>query len=101
MITNCNRKPTNNNKTRCRQRKVVWFNPPYNANVHTNVGKQFMKIVNICFTKGHVLNKIFNKNTLKLSYSCMSNMKNAVDSHNKQLLTQTRKTPVTEQKTCN
>ena len=32
------------------------------------------------------LKKIFNRDTLKLSYSCMPNIKNAIDKHNKSQL---------------
>ena len=39
-----------------------------------------------CFPRGHTLNKIFNRNTIKISYSCMSNVKQLIDSHNKRLL---------------
>ena len=35
---------------------------------------------------GHTLNKIFNRNTIKISYSCKSNVKQLIDSHNKRLL---------------
>ena len=34
-----------NNKRRNRSRKIIWFNPPFNANVNTNIGKEFLKIV--------------------------------------------------------
>ena len=50
-----------------RKRKIIWFNPPYSNNVKRNVGKQFLKLVRRHFPKGHKLNKIFNKNTLKVS----------------------------------
>ena len=62
-------------RNRNRQRKIVWYNPPWNANVKTNLGKKFLNIIDRCFPNGHPLHKIFNKHTLKLSYSCMPNMK--------------------------
>ena len=65
----------------------------------TNVGREFLKIVNESFPKGHALQQIFNKNTLKLSYSCMPNMKSTVDAHNKKVMT--AKTRVPETKPCN
>ena len=61
-------KTTNlNNKNSVRN--IIWFNPPYSQNVKTNIGKTFLKL-----TKNNRLYKIFKKNTLKLSYRCMSNM---------------------------
>ena len=43
----------------------------------------FLGIVNSSFPEGHALKPIFNRNTLKLSYSCMPNVKNTIDAHNK------------------
>ena len=68
------------------QRKVIWYNPLWNANVKTNLGRKFLNIIDRCFPKGHPLHKMFNKHTLKLSYSCMPNMKSIISSHNKTLL---------------
>lgn len=73
-------------KKRTRHRNIIWFNPPYSANVDTNIGRKFLQIVDQCFPKAHVLHQIFNRNTLKLSYSCMPNMKAAISSHNKSVL---------------
>jgi hypothetical protein len=73
-------------KTRSRSRNIIWFNPPYSTNVATNIGAKFLKLIEECFPIGHVLRKIFNKNTLKLSYSCMPNIKTIIASHNKSVL---------------
>ena len=56
---------------RNRPRKILWFNPPYNMEVVNNLGKEFFKILKINFPSGSQLHKIFNKNCIKLSYSCM------------------------------
>ena len=53
---------------RKRKRNITWFNPPYDAQVKTNLGKQFLRIVDKCFPEGHALRPICNRNTLKLSY---------------------------------
>ena len=74
-----------------RKRKIIWFNPPYSNNVKSNVGKQFLKLVRRHFPKGHKLSKIFNKNTLKVSYSCMRNMSSVFTSHNKKILAENEK----------
>ena len=49
----------------------------------TNLGRRFLNIVDRCFPKNHPLHKIFNRHTLKLSYSCRPNMKTITLSHNK------------------
>jgi hypothetical protein len=53
---------------RSRPRNGIWFNPPYSANVATNIGHKILKAINECFAPSHPLNKILNRNTLKLSY---------------------------------
>ena len=65
-----------------RKRKVVWFNPRYNAEVKTNIGKIFLKLVRKHFHKRHCCKKMFNTNTIKLSYSCTPNDKNLIKQHN-------------------
>ena len=68
------------------KRKVIWYNPPWNTNVKTNLGRKFINIINRCFPKEHPLHKTFNKHTLKFSYSCMANIKSIISSHNKAVL---------------
>ena len=75
------------------KRKVIWFNPPYSSHVETNVGKIFMKLVVKHFPKHHRYHKILNKNTIKLSYSCMQNMGNIITKHNNKLLFQSFEQP--------
>ena len=69
-----------------RKRKVIWFNLPFSKNVKTNVGKIVLKLVKKHFPKEHMFHKIFNKNTIKVSYSCMPNIGTIISGHNKQLL---------------
>ena len=73
-------------RTKNRNRKVTWFNPPFSKNVKTNVGKQFLAIIKETFPRTHPLYKICNTNTIKLSYRCMNNMKREVSRHNNKLL---------------
>ena len=68
--------------------KIIWFNPPYNESVKTNIGKQFLKLVSKHFPRHHKYNKIFNTNTIKLSYSCSTNMKNLIKQHNSRVLSE-------------
>ena len=48
-------------KRRNRKRNVIWFNPPYNASVLTNIGKEFLSLLSKHFPKDHKFYKIFNK----------------------------------------
>ena len=71
---------------RTRKRNIIWYNPPYNAEVTTNIGKAFFNALNKHFPKNNKYHKLFNKNTTKLSYSCTSNVKTIISAHNKKLL---------------
>ena len=68
-----------------RSRKVIWYNPPFSMNVETNVAKTFLALVRKHFPRYHKFNKIFNKNNVKVSYSCMDNMAKILKSHNAKL----------------
>ena len=73
-------------KKKNRNRKVTWFNPPWSNNVKSNIGKQFLAIIKETFPTTHILHKICNTNTIKLSYRCMPNMKREVSKHNNRIL---------------
>ena len=75
---------TSQNKKR--HRNVTWYNPPYSENVATNIGRMFLKILDEEFPENHVLHKIFNRNTVKVNYTCMTNVKQTIDGHNKVVL---------------
>ena len=55
-------------------------------NVQTNIGKIFFKLIDQHFSKNHKYHKIFNRSTLKMSYSCMSNMADRIKAHNNKIL---------------
>ena len=61
-----------------RKRKIIWFNPPFNDNASTNVAKTILRLIDKHFPRSHKLNKIFNRNTVKVSYSCTENMANII-----------------------
>ena len=52
----------------------------------TSIGREFINLLDKCFPTGNKLRKIFNRNTVKLSYSCTPNMKQVIDGHNKAIL---------------
>ena len=95
------------NRQRKRQRdNILWYNPPFSKNVSTNIGHKFLNLVDKHFPKDNKLRKILNRNTIKISYSCMNNTKQIIDSHTKRILKssqcidQTKTTPTTS-KNCN
>ena len=55
-------------------------------NVQTNVGREFLLLVDKHFPKGHPLNKILNRNTMKISYRCLPNMGRKLANHNSKIL---------------
>ena len=84
---------------RKRHRNIIWYNPPFSKNVATNVGRAFLKILDEEFPENHVFHKIFNWNTVKISYSCMANLKQKIDGRNKSLLQKMTAPPIL--KACN
>ena len=75
-----------NHQSKNRKRKIIWFNPPYNVNVATNIGRIFLNLIKKYFPRNHKFHKIFNKNTMKVSYSCMPNIKSSINAHNRKIL---------------
>ena len=73
-------------KKKKRKRKIFYYHPPFCKSVQTNFGKVFRRLVERHFTPDHHLYKIFNKNTLKISYSCLPNIKSIIAAHNKKLI---------------
>ena len=71
---------------RNRSRKIIWFNPPYNKNVKSKIGREFLRLIDNCFPAGHKLRNIFNRNTLKLSYSCMPNVQQIIKGQKQSVL---------------
>ena len=65
---------------------MIWFNPPFNANVTTDIGRQFLKLLKHHFPNYHPLHKIINTKKVKLSYSCTKNMKSLMQAHNNKLI---------------
>ena len=76
---------TSNTKQKSR-RDITWFNPPFSPNVSTNAGKKFLQLLDQHFSPSNILHKIFNPNTIKVSYCCTQNLGNIIKSHNKKLI---------------
>ena len=86
-------------KRRVRRKNIIWFNPPFDMNVKTNVAREFLKLVNKHFPRGSELYKLFNRNTVKVSYCTMNNMSSIISSHNAKILNDD--TQSNHQKKCN
>ena len=74
----------NNNKNH--KRKIIWFNPPFNKNVKTKIGHHFLNLIDKHFPKEHKYHRLFNRNNVKVSYSCTKNMKSIITNNNKSIL---------------
>ena len=75
-----------NKQKKRRKRKILWYNPPFNLQVKTNVGKKFLNILDESFPKRNPLSKIFNRNNVKLSYCTTSNLESFIAQHNEKIL---------------
>ena len=74
--------PQYNSKKRTRN---IWFNPPFSQTFKTKVVKSFFRLLDKHFPKSHLLCKIFNRNTTKVSYSCMNNVSQIIKQHDKKV----------------
>ena len=78
--------PNIKSKGRSRVRKCLWFNPPWSGNVKTDVGRQFLSILDRVFNRNHLLKSIMNRNWCKISYRTTPNLAAIISSHNKKIL---------------
>ena len=77
--------PTTTQKSEKCESETIWFNPSFSKSVSTNVAKAFLQLVTKHFPRSHKLHKIFNRNIVKVSYSCVSNMSKIIKGHNKKV----------------
>ena len=68
-----------------RRRKVIYFNPPWDDQIKTNIGAAFLRLVDQHFGPGSGLNTIFNRQKVKVSYSNMPNIKRIISGHNNKI----------------
>ena len=81
---------TETHNKRNHKRNIIWFTPPplppFGRNVSTKIGKYFSNLFDKRFPQNHRLHKIFNRNSVKVSYSCTKSMKTIITNHNKSIL---------------
>ena len=86
----CNDKNNEKKKTRKQKNYLVRLPPPppplNMINVATNVAKTFLTLTDKHFSTDNSLSKIFNRNTIKVSYSCLPNVKQTISNNNHRLL---------------
>ena len=73
-------------KRRRRKRDICWFNPPFCRSVITNVGKEFLRILDKCFPSGHPCHKALNRQSVKVSYRTMPNLGHIIASQNSKII---------------
>ena len=72
-------------------RKFIWYNSSFDLQVKTNIGKNCLQLLDRNSSPHHRLHKIINKNTVKISYSCILNMGPHISSHNKSIIQESKK----------
>ena len=87
--SNDNSNPRTNNQGK---RKIIWFNLSFSKNVAKKIGRYFLKLTDI------FLRYFFNRNIIKVSYSCIPYVKSAISSHYRIVLHPSVKS---QSRTCN
>ena len=78
---------TNINKIkRNRKRQIIWFNPPFNLKMKTNIDKLFFNLLDKHFPPHNNLHKFFNWTNVEISYSSMPRMNRYTYMHNHKVL---------------
>ena len=88
-------------KKKQRKRKVVYFNPPWNAALETNIGEYFLGLLDKHFPKKHPLHKYINRNCVKVSYSCTRSIKTYIAAHNRKVMQEKLNEDTNIDKKCN
>ena len=52
----------------------------------SNIGRIFLRLLSKHFPRNHTTHKIFNRNTVKIIYSCLRNISSIISSHNHNIL---------------
>ena len=77
-------------------KEKLCFDPSYSVNVKTNIGRIFLRLVDKHFPWHHKYRKLFNRNNMKISCSCMPNMSSVTRNHNTSLLKDPTPTDIKE-----
>ena len=87
------KRPKNNHNStniikvkRNRKRQITWFNPSFNLNTKTKIGKSFLNLLDKHVPCHNKLHKLFNQTNVKISYSCMPSMNSYIYMHSHKVL---------------
>ena len=58
--------------------------------VATNVGREFLKLIDLHFPPGHILHPVINRSTVKVSYRALPNIGAQISKHNQKVLRQSQ-----------
>ena len=84
-------------KKRTRKKNVTYYTPPFSSSIVTDVGGQFLRLLDKHFPPDNPLSKHINRNKVKMSYSTCPNVKMHISKHNAKLL---REEEAQEEKDC-
>ena len=73
-------------RKRNRNRKIIYFHPPWSDTIESKVGKSFLKLLDKHFPRGSELNHYFNRQKVKVSYSNLPNVDRAIKGNNRRVL---------------
>ena len=87
---------------RNRNRRCLWFNPPFNLAAHGNITKMFYSIIARAFPTGHeYLCTLFNRRNMKLAYCSTPNIQSILARHNQKVLKDFEDQQLPPQNLCN
>ena len=64
---------------------LIWLNPHF-CKLSINIGKYFLRLTDKHVNGNNTLKNIFNRKTIKISYSCPNNLYKIISNHNKNLI---------------
>ena len=76
-ITSIRTIPQTKSKNKHRKQKLLRFNTPREKAVKTKIGRNFLNKINKHFGEKSKMKKFINKNSVRISYLCMINIKKA------------------------
>ena len=70
-------------------------------NVATNVGRDFLRLIDMHFPPDHILHSVINRSTVKVSYRCLPSMGAEISKHNNKILKNSQKKESRKKPSCN
>ena len=64
----------------------MWLFLAFHWCITDKIGRKFLQLIDKHFPRHHKFYKLFNRNNIKVSYSCTKNIKSIIQSHNKKIL---------------